>query len=133
MTDPDRVDYVRDAIIAEIERLKVETVDEGVLADTKSHMRYGFAMGLDNPGDVAATLAGEDVDPEYAELSSFLKDVASGSRPKADIDVGLQDSVAVMLANLAMDEQRKVAFAEIEQMGREGVELSSASSPNQGD
>jgi hypothetical protein len=75
----------------------------------------------------------EDVDPEYAELSSFLKDVASGSRPRADIDVGLQDSVAVMLANLAMDEQRKVAFAEIEQMGREEVELTSASSPNRGD
>lgn len=59
----------------------------------------------------------EDVDPEYAELSSFLTDVANGSRPHADIDVGLQDSVAVMLANLAMDEQRKVAFSEIEEMG----------------
>ena len=69
----------------------------------------------------------ETVDPEYAELSSFLNDVASGNRPRADIEVGLQDSVAVMLANLAMDEQRKVSFAEIEGMGRDGINVSSAS------
>ncbi len=68
----------------------------------------------------------EDVDPEYAELSSFLSDVATGNRPRSDIEVGLQDSVAVMLANLAMDEQRKIAFAEIEGMGRDGVNVSSA-------
>lgn len=69
----------------------------------------------------------EAVDPEYAELSSFLDDVASGNRPRADIEVGLQDSVAVILANLAMDEERRVAFAEIERMGRDGVTVSSAS------
>ncbi len=69
----------------------------------------------------------ESIDPEYAELSSFLSDVATGSRPRADIDVGLRDSVAVMLANLAMDEQRKVSFSEIDQMGREPVNVSSAS------
>ena len=68
----------------------------------------------------------EDVDPEYAELSSFLTDVANGNRPKADIDVGLQDSVAVMLANLAMDEQRKVAFSEINELGLDGIEVSSS-------
>lgn len=67
----------------------------------------------------------EKVDPEYAELSSFLVDVAEGSRPRADIEVGLQDSIAVMLANMAMDEQRKVAFAEIESMGKDGVTVTS--------
>ena len=69
----------------------------------------------------------EEVDPEYAELSSFLSDVASGSRPLADIEVGLQDSVSVILANLAMDEQRKVAFSEIHDMGAEEVNLSRSS------
>ena len=69
---------------------------------------------------------GETVDPEYAELSSFLTDVASGNRPRADIEVGLQDSVAVMLANMAMDEQRKVSFSEIESMGRDVIEVTSA-------
>ena len=57
VTDPARVDYVRDAIITEIDRLKAERVDDAVLADTKSHMRYRFAMGLDNPADVAETLS----------------------------------------------------------------------------
>ena len=67
----------------------------------------------------------ETVDPEYAELSSFLNDVKSGSRPRADINVGLQDSVAVILANLCMDEQRKVAFSEIDRMGGGSIEVSS--------
>lgn len=69
---------------------------------------------------------GESVDPEYAELSSFLTDVARGGRPRADIEVGLQDSVAVMLANLAMDQQRKVAFFEIDELGRDGLQLTSS-------
>ena len=57
ITDPGRIDYVRDAIIAGIERFKTEPVDPQVLAATKSHMRYQFALGLDNPGGVARTLA----------------------------------------------------------------------------
>lgn len=57
VTDPDRLEYVRDAIITEINRMKVERVDPSVLADTKSHMRYRFSMGLDNPGDIARTLS----------------------------------------------------------------------------
>ena len=56
ITDPARIEYVRDAVIDEIERMKSEPVDEDVLAATKSHMRYGFAMGLDNPGGIARTL-----------------------------------------------------------------------------
>ena len=56
ITDPARVDDVRDAIIDEIERLKTEPVDAVVLDATKSHMRYGFAMGLNNPGQLAQTL-----------------------------------------------------------------------------
>ena len=56
ITDPEKVDYVRDAIVAEIERLKSDPVDAEVLAATKSHMRYAFAMGLDNPGGIARTL-----------------------------------------------------------------------------
>ncbi len=56
VTDPSRIDEVRDEILAEIERMKTESVDAAVLADTKSHMRYAFAMGLDNPSSVAQTL-----------------------------------------------------------------------------
>ena len=57
VTKPDRVAEVRDAIFAEIERMSREPVDPGVLADTKSAMRYSFARGLDSPGPVAETLA----------------------------------------------------------------------------
>ena len=57
ISKPDRIDYVRDAILAEIERMKTEPVDEVVLAKTKSAMRYSFARGLDSPGPIAETLA----------------------------------------------------------------------------
>ena len=57
VTKPDQTDYVRDAILAEMERLKTEPVDEAVLADTKSAMRYSFAGGLNSPGPIARTLA----------------------------------------------------------------------------
>ena len=57
VTKPDRVAEVRDAIFAEIERMSREPVDAGVLADTKSAMRYSFARGLNSPGPVAETLA----------------------------------------------------------------------------
>ena len=56
ITDPTQVDYVRDAIITEIDRMKAEPVDAALLADTKSHMRYGFAMRLDHPASIAETL-----------------------------------------------------------------------------
>jgi predicted dehydrogenase len=68
----------------------------------------------------------EDRDPEYKELHSFLVDVRDGGKPKSDIEVGLQDSIAVMLSNYCMQEQRKVYFSEIDEMGKDGVELSDA-------
>jgi predicted dehydrogenase len=60
-------------------------------------------------------------DPKNAvdvELESFFRNCRDGQRPKADLEVGLADSVAVMLSNQAMDEGRKVYFNEIEKMGR---------------
>jgi predicted dehydrogenase len=60
-------------------------------------------------------------DPKNAvdvELESFFRNCRDGQRPKADLEVGLADSVAVMLSNMAMDEGRKVYFNEIEKMGR---------------
>jgi predicted dehydrogenase len=52
------------------------------------------------------------------ELESFFRNCRDGQRPKADVEVGLADSVAVILSNLAMDEGRKVYFSEIDKMGR---------------
>jgi len=60
----------------------------------------------------------EDRNPVDVQLESFFECCRTGGRPKADLEVGLADSVAVMLANQSMDEGRRVYFNEIEKMGR---------------
>ena len=58
----------------------------------------------------------EDKDPEYKELERFLLDVRDSGHPNADIEVGLQDSIAVILAQKCMEEERKIHFSEIDAM-----------------
>jgi zinc protease len=48
--------YVKDAVVDAIEEVKKNGVDEKLLADTKSHLKYIFAMRIDNPDDIASTL-----------------------------------------------------------------------------
>lgn len=55
------------------------------------------------------------VDQQFIEFFECCKTLA---KPKADLEVGLHDSVAVILSNLAMDEGRRVYFNEIDKMGR---------------
>ena len=62
----------------------------------------------------------EDINPVDTELGSFFDGCRTLKRPKADIEVGLNDSIAVILSNLALDEGRMVAFNEIEKMGLPG-------------
>jgi hypothetical protein len=59
----------------------------------------------------------EDKNPVDVQLEHFMECVRTGARPKADINVGLEDSINVMLANLCMDEGRRVYMNEIEKMG----------------
>ena len=59
----------------------------------------------------------EDKNPVDVELASFLDCVRTGAGPLAGLEVGLADSTAVILANQAMDEGRRVYFNEIEKMG----------------
>jgi predicted dehydrogenase len=61
----------------------------------------------------------EHRNPVDVELESFFQNCRDGKRPRADVEVGLADSVAVILSNLAMDEGRKVYFNEIDKMGHE--------------
>lgn len=63
----------------------------------------------------------EERNPVDAELDSFFNCVRTGRKPIADTQIGLHDSAMVILANLAMDEGRRVYFNEIEKMGKEGV------------
>jgi hypothetical protein len=51
------------------------------------------------------------------ELEDFLLCVRDGKKPKADLTVGLNDSIGVILSNIAMREERKVKFSEIETLG----------------
>lgn len=60
----------------------------------------------------------EDRNPVDLELEGFFNDIKAGTRPKADLEVGLHDSSAVLLANRCMYEERKVLFSEIESMGK---------------
>jgi predicted dehydrogenase len=62
----------------------------------------------------------EERNPVDNELASFLDSCRTGARPRADLEIGLADSVAVMLSNLALDEGRRVYFNEIDKMGLPG-------------
>ncbi len=59
----------------------------------------------------------EDTNPVDTELITFFQDCRDGKRPLADINVGMNDAIAVILSNKAMDEGRKVNFSEIEKLG----------------
>ena len=48
---------VEAAVYAELARVSREGIDDKTLAEVKSHLRYGFAAGLDTPDDVASTAA----------------------------------------------------------------------------
>lgn len=48
---------VYDEITAAIEKMKTSPVNEKDLADTKSRLKYSFAMGIDNPSSIAEGLS----------------------------------------------------------------------------
>jgi predicted dehydrogenase len=59
----------------------------------------------------------EDVNPVETELTSFFNDCRTNGHPLADMEVGLADAITVMMSNVAMDENRRVYFNEIDKMG----------------
>jgi predicted dehydrogenase len=63
------------------------------------------------------TLPEEDRNPVDVQMESFFDCCRTGGRPKADVDAGLANSAAVILSNLAMDEERRVYFNEMERLG----------------
>ncbi len=60
----------------------------------------------------------EDRNPVDVAMESFLNDCKRGTKPKADLEIGLSDSTSVILGNLAMDEGRRVYYNEINNMGK---------------
>lgn len=49
--------YVKDEIVKAVEKVKNEGVSKKVLEDTKSNLKYSFAMSIDNPSTIANSLA----------------------------------------------------------------------------
>jgi hypothetical protein len=85
--------------------------DSFLQRESKFARRWLYSKGIMVPE--------EDRNPVTVELEDFLlccKDPAN-RKPKANLDVGLNDSTAVILSNLAMDEQRRVNFSEIQTLG----------------
>ncbi len=56
----------------------------------------------------------ETRNPVTVSLESFFNDCKNGKTPKANYEVGLADSTSVILANRAMDEERRVLYTEME-------------------
>lgn len=59
----------------------------------------------------------EDRNPVETQLEAFFNDCHNGGHPKADLEIGLRDSTAVILSNLCMDQERRVYFNEIDKLG----------------
>jgi hypothetical protein len=78
--------------------------------EVKYARRWLYAKGV--------FLQEEQRNPVDVELESFFQCCRDGQRPRADLEVGMGDAVAVILSNLAMDEGRKVYYNEMEKMGR---------------
>lgn len=59
----------------------------------------------------------EDRNPVDIELESFFNDCKKNGHPLADMEAGLSDAIGVMISNVAMDENRRCYFNEIDKMG----------------
>jgi len=48
--------YIKDEIMKAVNKIKENRVDEKLLSETKSHLKYSFAMSIDNPSNIANSL-----------------------------------------------------------------------------
>ncbi len=92
------------------DQLKVDSNDSFLAREKKFAQRWLYTKGI--------LADDEDRNPVEAELESFFNDCHNGGHPKADLEVGLRDSTAVILSNLCMEQDRKVYFKEIDTLGR---------------
>jgi|SRR5579884_498787 len=83
--------------------------DSFISREVKYAKRWLYTKGVLVPEEIR--------DPVAVELEDFLLCVRDGKKPKADLTVGLNDSIGVILSNIAMREERKVKFSEIETLG----------------
>jgi predicted dehydrogenase len=55
----------------------------------------------------------EAKNPVTTSLEHFFNDVRASGKPRANYEIGLEDSTSVILANRAMDEERRVLYSEM--------------------
>ena len=92
------------------DQLKIDPNDSFLAREMKFAQRWLYSKGV--------MVDDEDRNPVETELEAFFNDTRTGGHPKADLNVGLNDSIAVILSNIAMQEDRKVFFKEIETLGK---------------
>jgi zinc protease len=89
VNSPADIEAVQGEIRATVERFQEELVDEDLLRDTKSNMKYGFLMGLETAQDVAFSLISfiintggiQAVDEYYATLDRVTsEDIREAAR-----------------------------------------------------
>jgi len=90
--------------------------DPFIAREAKFARRWLYSKGIMLPEEDY-----NSVDGELRDFFECCKDPMH-HKPKSDLTVGLNDSTAVILSNLAMDEGRRVKFTEIDEMGKPGAD-----------
>ena len=101
-------------LIMATDQLKIESNDSFLRREMKFAQRWLYSKGV--------MVNDEDTNPVETELESFFKDCQTNGRPRADLEVGLRDSTAVILSNICMEQERRVYFKEIETLGKDVTE-----------
>ena len=83
--------------------------DSFVQKELKFARRWLYSKGVMVPE--------EDRNPVDQQLIEFWDCIRTGAKPKADLEIGLSDSAAVILSNMSMKEERRVWRKEIDTLG----------------
>jgi predicted dehydrogenase len=83
--------------------------DSFMSRELKYAKRWLYAKGVMVPE--------EDRNPVDQQFIEFFECCRTLAKPKADLEIGLNDSSAVILSNMAMDENRRVYASELDKMG----------------
>jgi predicted dehydrogenase len=95
-----------------LERDQFQDGESFLVKELKYARRWLYAKGVAMPT--------EDRNPVELQMESFFDCCRKGDTPKADAEAGLRNATAVILSNIAMDEERRVNFNEIDKMGLPG-------------
>jgi predicted dehydrogenase len=90
----------------------IQAHDSLVQKEMKYARRWLYSRGVMTPQ--------EERNPVEISLEDFLLCVRDGRKAKAALEVGLRDSIGVMLSNLAMDEGRRAYYREIDRTAGTG-------------